>query len=133
MRIPASAHHRATTRWRRPSRRPNRRRLPRPPPPASPTDSFRDEYSGMKNLRPFLAATGIALLAGACATPRFQVPQPLPPPASSSQSEVTFDQVDGSSNQAPLGLQRSGTPQIPGSGGSLVSGAQGEPMPPLKG
>lgn len=88
---------------------------------------------GMNSLRPFLAATGIALLAGACATPRLAVPQPLPPPASSSQSDNTFGQVNSAATQAPLGLQRSGTPQIPGTSGSLVSGTQGEPMPPLKG
>ena len=87
----------------------------------------------MNSLRPFLAATGIALLAGACATPRLAVPQPLPAPASSSQSDNAFGQFNGSASQAPLGMQRSGTPQIPGSGGSIVAGAQGEPMPPLKG
>ena len=87
----------------------------------------------MNSLRPFLAATGIALLAGACATPRLAVPQPLPAPASSSQSDNAFAQDNGSASQAPLGMQRSGTPQIPGSGGSIVAGAQGEPMPPLKG
>ena len=87
----------------------------------------------MKSLRPFLAATGIALLAGACATPRLAVPQPLPAPAPTDQSENAFDRENGSVSQRPLGLQRSGTPQIPGTGGSLVSGAQGEPMPPLKG
>ncbi|HPW11957.1 MAG TPA: hypothetical protein PK399_02125, partial [Thermomonas sp.] len=87
----------------------------------------------MNNLRPFLVATGIALLAGACATPRLAVPEPLPSPGSSSQAETGFDQLNGTTKQAPLGLQRSGTPQIPGEGGSLVAGAQGEPMPPLKG
>ena len=87
----------------------------------------------MNSLRPFLAATGIALLAGACATPRLAVPQPLPPPSPSNQSESVFGQVNGNPTQGPLGLQRSGTPQIPGSGGTLVAGAQGEPMPPLKG
>lgn len=87
----------------------------------------------MNSLRPFLAATGIALLAGACATPRLAVPQPLPTPGSSGQSEITFGQANGTGPQAPQGLQRSVTPQIPGSGGTLVSGGQGEPMPPLKG
>ena len=87
----------------------------------------------MNSLRPFLAATGIALLAGACATPRLAVPDPLPAPGPSNQSEITLGQVDGNANQAPLGLQRSGTPQIPGSGDGLVAGAQGEPIPPLKG
>lgn len=87
----------------------------------------------MNNLRPFLAATGIALLAGACATPRLAVPQPLPSPNPAPQSESVFGQANGTATQAPLGLQRSGTPQIPGTAGSLVAGAQGEPMPPLKG
>ena len=87
----------------------------------------------MNSLRPFLAATGIALLAGACATPRLAVPQPLPPPSPSNQSQSVFGQANGNPTQGPLGLQRSGTPQIPGSGGTLVAGAQGEPMPPLKG
>ena len=87
----------------------------------------------MNSFRPFLAATCIALLAGACATPRLAIPDPLPPPASSSQSETGFDQLSGTRTQAPLGLQRSATPQIPGEGGSLVAGAAGEPMPPLKG
>lgn len=87
----------------------------------------------MNTLRPFLAASGIALLAGACATPRLAVPEPLPTPGSSSQSEASFDQLNGTAKQGPLGLQRSATPQIPGEGGSLVAGAQGEPMPPLKG
>ena len=87
----------------------------------------------MNSLRPFLAATGIALLAGACATPRLMVPDPLPSPAPSSQSETGFGQFNGTATQTPLGMQRSGTPQIPGDGGILVAGAQGEPMPPLKG
>lgn len=87
----------------------------------------------MNTLRPFLAATGIALLAGACATPRLAVPEPLPAPGSSSQAEAGFDQLNGTAKQGPLGLQRSATPQIPGEGGSLVAGGQGEPMPPLKG
>lgn len=87
----------------------------------------------MNSLRPFLAATGIALLAGACATPRLAVPQPLPPPGPNGQSETTFGRANATAAQRPTGLQRSGTPEIPGTGGSLVSGAQGEPMPPLKG
>ena len=87
----------------------------------------------MNSLRPFLAATAIALLAGACATPRLAVPDPLPAPGPSSQSETGFDQFNGTATLAPPGLQRSSTPQIPGEGGILVAGAQGEPMPPLKG
>ncbi|HSD17990.1 MAG TPA: secretin N-terminal domain-containing protein [Thermomonas sp.] len=87
----------------------------------------------MNSLRPFLAATGIALLAGACATPPLAIPEPVPPPSSSGQSQTLLGQGMGNTTQAPVGLQRSGTPQIPGSGGSLVAGAKGEPMPPLKG
>ena len=88
----------------------------------------------MNSLRPFLAATGIALLAGACATPRLAIPEPLPPPSPSAQSETAFGQGTGTATQAATGLQRSATPQIPGVGTEgLVAGAQGEPMPPLKG
>lgn len=100
---------------------------------ASPNDPFRDDYHGMNNLRPFLAAAGIAMLAAACATPRLAVPDPLPAPGPSSQSEAGFDQFAANANQVPLEMQRSVTPQIPGDGGSLVAGAAGEPMPPLKG
>ena len=87
----------------------------------------------MNSLRPFLAATGIALLAGACATPPLSIPQPLPAPESANKSDPAFGQMGGNASQAPLGLQRSGTPQIPGNSTTLVAGAQGEPMPPLKG
>ena len=87
----------------------------------------------MNNLRPFLAAAGVALLAGACATPRLAVPDPLPAPGSSSQSETGLNPFTGTATQPPLGMQRSTTPQIPGNGGSLVAGAAGEPMPPMKG
>lgn len=88
---------------------------------------------GMNSLRPFLVATAIAMFAGACATPRLAVPEPLPAPAPADQTEGAFGQSAGAATQARVGLQRSGTPQIPGSADGLISGAQGEPMPPLKG
>ena len=86
----------------------------------------------MNNLRPFLAAAGIALLAGACATPRLAMPEPLSAPAPANTTDNPM-QGQASKVQAPVGLQIGGTPQVPGNGDGLVAGAQGEPMPPLKG
>lgn len=87
----------------------------------------------MNSFRPFLAATGIALLAGACAAPRtLAVPQPLPAPAPTNATDNPM-QPQASATQAPVRLQIGNTPKVPGNGDGLVSGAQGEPMPPLKG
>lgn len=86
----------------------------------------------MNSLRPFLAATGIAVLAGACATPRLAVPESLPAPSSSSESQA-MAMPNGATQDLPTSLRRGETPRIPGDAGSLVAGMQGEPMPPLKG
>ena len=86
----------------------------------------------MNNFRPFLAAVGIALLAGACATPRLVVPEPLPAPAPADMADNLM-QGQADPPQRPASLQRGSTPQIPGNGDGLVAGAQGEPMPPVKG
>ncbi len=84
----------------------------------------------MNSLRPLLTATAATLLAGACAAPRVKLPEPLPLPAQASQEGFTQQQ-----NQAQRqSLQRSGTPDIPGTGSNtLVAGAGGEALPPLKG
>ncbi|MBN8261665.1 MAG: type II secretion system protein GspD [Xanthomonadales bacterium] len=94
----------------------------------------------MNRFRPFLAATGIALLAGACAAPRMlAVPQPLPAPASSGASNDVLGMQDAEqASQQPTSLRRTDTPRLPGLTGTdargvLVAGAAGEPMPPLKG
>lgn len=88
----------------------------------------------MNSLRPFLAATGIALLAGACATPRLAVPAPLPPPAPASDAQSqAMSMTNGATQELPTTLRRGETPRIPGGSDSLVAGMQGEPMPPLKG
>lgn len=88
----------------------------------------------MNSYRPFLAATGIALLAGACATPRLAVPDPLPAPQSSPALQAgTSAQGGGTQAARAEGLRRSDTPALPGSSGIQVAGAAGEPMPPLKG
>ncbi len=85
----------------------------------------------MNTLRPFFAATGLALLASACTTPRLAVPRPLPPVTPSAQGEVAFQADTG--NKPREGLTVGSTPAIPDSGASAVAGAEGEPMPPLKG
>jgi general secretion pathway protein D len=86
----------------------------------------------MKSLRPLLIATATAILAGACASPRFALPEPLPLPTQGGGASETFVQPQDSAPRQDL--QRSGTPGIPGSGNNtLVAGAGGEPIPPLKG
>lgn len=85
----------------------------------------------MNSLRPLLLATAAALFAGACAAPRVKVPDPVPLPAPAAISDG-FTQPQGGIQRQDL--QRSGTPDIPGSGNNtLVAGTSGEPMPPLKG
>ena len=88
----------------------------------------------MTSCKPFLSAAAIALIVGACATPRLPIPAPLPPPAPSTEQErldAGLQAVEAA--PAPVGLKRGNTPSIPGAGESLVAGASGEPMPPLKG
>ena len=78
-----------------------------------------------------LLATAAALLAGACATPRVKVPEPLPLPSPAVGTEAFSQQKGGVQRET---LQRGATPDIPGSGGNtLVAGISGEPLPPLKG
>lgn len=85
----------------------------------------------MNSFRPLLTATAAALFAGACAAPRVKLPEPLLPPTQGSQ-EQGFVQQQGQAQRQ--GLQRSGTPDIPGSGSNtLVAGINGEALPPLKG
>ena len=86
----------------------------------------------MNNLRPLLAATGIALLTGACTTPRLVLPEPLPTATRTQQGAAALlgQNVAPPPRQA---LSVGETPAIPESGAASVSGVQGEPMPPLKG
>ena len=86
----------------------------------------------MNTFRPLLAATGIALLAGACTTPRLVLPEPLPTATRTQQEAATLLEQ---TNAQPIrqGLTVGDTPAIPDSGAASVSGLQGEPMPPLKG
>jgi general secretion pathway protein D len=88
----------------------------------------------MNNLRPFLVATTAALLAGACATPRLAIPDPLPAP-SPGQAVMSEGALMGQTDavDAPTTLRLETTPQVPGTGDGLIAGAQGEPIPPLKG
>jgi general secretion pathway protein D len=85
----------------------------------------------MNSLRLLLPATAAALFAGACAAPRVKVPVPVPLPGPAATGEG-FTQPQGGIQRQDL--QRSGTPDIPGSGNNtLVAGTSGEPMPPMKG
>lgn len=85
----------------------------------------------MNSFRPLLTAIAAAMLAGACATPPLKVPEPLPPPAPSGDAGGFVQQEVRPQRDS---LQRSGTPEIPGSGNNtLVAGLGGEAMPPLKG
>lgn len=88
----------------------------------------------MTSCKTFLATAGIALAAAACTTSPLVLPEPLPRPSPASEQdriEVGLGAVNAA--PAPTGLKRSDTPGIPDSGGSLVAGVSGEPMPPLKG
>ena len=88
----------------------------------------------MTSCKPFLTAAGIALIAAACATPRLPIPAPLPPPGPSTEQErLDAGLQTAEAPPARVGLKRGDTPAIPGAGESLVAGAAGEPMPPLKG
>ena len=87
----------------------------------------------MNSFKPFLAATGIALLAGACTTPRLMVPPPMQAPGTAAQESIESGLAAVQGQQAPTALQRADTPRVPDAGDALVAGAQGEPMPPLKG
>lgn len=85
----------------------------------------------MNSFRPLLLATAAALFAGACAVPRVKIPEPVPLPAPAATSDG-FTQPQGGIERQDL--QRSGTPDIPGSGNNtLVAGVNGEAVPPLKG
>lgn len=85
----------------------------------------------MNSVRPLILATATAMLAGACATPPLNLPEPLPLPTQGG-GPATFAQPQGVTQRQDL--QRSGTPSIPGSGNNtLVAGVNGEAMPPLKG
>lgn len=78
-----------------------------------------------------LLATAAALLAGACAAPRVKLPEPLPLPSPAVGNEAFSQQQGGVQRES---LQRSSTPDIPGSGSNtLVAGISGDAMPPLKG
>jgi len=85
----------------------------------------------MNSFRPLLLATAAALLAGACAAPRVKLPEPLPLPNQGGGAQGFTQQQGGVQREA---LQRSDTPDIPGSGNNtLVAGASGDAVPPLKG
>lgn len=86
----------------------------------------------MNNFRPFLTATGVALLAGACSTPRLALPEPLPPVTRTQQeANALLAQTTEPAQRQMLNV--GDTPAIPDTGAAHVAGAQGEPMPPLKG
>ncbi|WP_189375947.1 secretin N-terminal domain-containing protein [Thermomonas carbonis] len=87
----------------------------------------------MKSCRPFLVATAAALLAGACATPRLELPDPLHSSQGVGTSTGETLMEAGIESERRTALLRGTTPVVPGSGDGLVSGVQGEPMPPLKG
>lgn len=85
----------------------------------------------MNRLRPLLIATAAALLAGACAAPRVKLPEPLQVPTQASQEQGFIQQETPGQRQA---LERSDTPDIPGGGSNtLMAGAGGEALPPMKG
>lgn len=86
----------------------------------------------MNTLRPLVTATGIALLVGACTTPRLAVPEPLPTVTRTQQEAAALLAQTADAPQRQT-MTVGETPAIPNSGAASVAGAQGEPMPPLKG
>ena len=90
----------------------------------------------MNNLRPLAAALAVTVLAGACATQKVRVPEPLDLPTEERAVVPDASRRDAAAGQPtrPTSLQRVDTPRVPGSDASvLVAGAAGTPMPPLKG
>lgn len=89
----------------------------------------------MTTLRPFLTATAVALLAGACASPRLAVPEPLAPVDRKAAGDDSQPLVPGAAPTAAAdGLRVGATPALPGPAEAVqVAGAGGEPLPPLKG
>lgn len=87
----------------------------------------------MTRIRPSLLALGATLLIGGCATDRLAVPEPLERPQALAPSPA--DPVFGrGTGERPTALQRSGTPSVPGAATTtLVAGAGGERLPPLRG
>ena len=85
----------------------------------------------MTRIRPSLLALGATLLAGGCATQPLSVPVPLERPQ--TEAGGARDLVFQSGQARPGGLQRSDTPNVPGSGNTLMAGVAGEPLPPLRG
>ena len=85
-------------------------------------------------LRPLSAALAVTVLAGACASQKVRLPEPLDLP----RQEAAPGQVPAvvqTQSDRPTALRRIDTPEVPGAAGDrlLVAGAAGELMPPLKG
>lgn len=69
----------------------------------------------MTTLRPFLTATAVALLAGACASPRLAVPEPLAPVDRKAAGDDSQPLVPGAAPTAAAdGLRVGATPALPG-------------------
>lgn len=89
----------------------------------------------MTSLRNSLIAFSATLVLAGCTTaPRLQIPQPTDYTTTSDAQDPNQSMFDATETTRPDTLQRSGTPEIPGSGsGVLVAGAAGQVLPPLKG
>jgi len=85
----------------------------------------------MTFIRPSVLALGATLLIGGCATNRLSVPVPLERPQADAGKSV--DPVFQSGQARPNSLQRSNTPEVPGSGKPMIAGINGEALPPLRG
>lgn len=80
-----------------------------------------------------LLALGVTLLIGGCTTQKLIVPDPMERPQTAAPGPADPVFGPGQVNR-PTALQRSDTPAIPGGTGTTVlAGAAGEPLPPMRG
>src|SRR6478672_1605705 len=85
----------------------------------------------MMHTRSSVLALAVTLAVGGCASNRLAVPEPLERTRTADEAPVT---TDGQRTTRPTSLQRSGTPAVPGAASTtLVAGAAGENLPPLRG
>ena len=88
----------------------------------------------MTILRNSLIAFFATVVLAGCATQRLYVPPPAGVTTQAAERDPGKSMLDATEATRSTTMQRSGTPEIPGrSTGVLVSGAAGQPLPPLKG
>ena len=89
----------------------------------------------MTSLRNSLIAFSATLVLAGCTTaPRLQIPRPTDYSTQSNAQDPNQSIMAETGSTRPDTLQRSDTPEIPGSNsGVLVAGAAGQVLPPLKG